>query len=378
MEANMKQTSFPMKPDGRLTVRCGADLSVEGIEAATMVVIVENGAGLRMKEETGVFSLSADSDCRVILPYGVTVTVEKVGGDASIKNLSRRLIVGKVGGDLHVQQLEGASIETVSGDCLLYGAAGSVEINRVGGDLLAEISGSLIVNNVGGDARMQVGAGAVQVTAGGDIALKFLDEKLPETRASAGGDISLLVPATASGLLEMSAGGEEISVHVGGQDYEYDAHEASLPLGEGGATLKLSAGDEIEVSDHEDEDWDFNEDMESMDQHWEDFGIEIEEKIREGLKSVSETVRAATENAARAGHMAEEKVNRAMHRLEERGINAGRKRKVVGFTFGNVDLPEPAKPAGASNEERMIVLRMLQEKKISIEEAEKLLNALDR
>ena len=39
---------------------------------------------------------------------------------------------------------------------------------------------------------------------------------------------------------------------------------------------------------------------------------------------------------------------------------------------------EAAKPAGASNEERMIVLRMLQEKKISLEEAEKLLNALDR
>ncbi len=374
----MKQTSFPMRPDGRLTVRCGADLSVEGIEAATMVVIVENGGGLRMKEETGVFSLSADSDCRVILPYGVTVTVEKAGGDASIKNLSRRLLIGKIGGDLHLQQVEGASIETVSGDCLLQQAAGSVEINRVSGDLLAELKGSLIVNNVGGDARVQAGAGAVQVNAGGDISLKFSDDKLPETKASAGGDLSLLVPATAAGLLEMNAGGEDISVHAGGQDYEYDASQASLPLGEGGATLSLSAGGDIEVTDHEDDDWDFDDDLDAMDEHWQDFGIEIEQKIREGLKSVSETVRMATENATRAGQKAEEKMQQAMRHLEERGINAGRKRKVVGFTFGDSDFQEAAKPAGASNEERMIVLRMLQEKKISLEEAEKLLNALDR
>jgi hypothetical protein len=34
--------------------------------------------------------------------------------------------------------------------------------------------------------------------------------------------------------------------------------------------------------------------------------------------------------------------------------------------------------SGMSEEERLMVLRMLQEKKITVEEAEKLLNALDK
>jgi hypothetical protein len=372
----MKQTSFPMKPDGRVTLRCGSDLSVEGIEASTMVVIVENGEGLRMKEDAGVFSLATDSDCRVILPFGVTVTIEKVGGDASIKNLSHRLVIGKVGGDLHLQQVEGASIETVSGDCILMEAVGSVEINRVGGDLMADLTGSLISSAVGGDAKVAAGAGSLRIYAGGDANLKFKENTLPESKVKAGGDLTLQVTKDAAGLLDLSAGGD-ISVHATGQDFEEETSHTSIPLGEGGATLTLSAGGDILVTDQEEKDWEFDEDLDAMDDHWDDFGIEIEQKIREGLKSVSESVRQATQQATRAGQIAEEKMNQAMRHLEERGISAGRKRKVVGFTFGDSNFNTPSKPAGASDEERMIVLRMLQEKKISVEEAEKLLNALD-
>ncbi len=373
----MKQTSFPMKPDGKLQIRCGADLSVEGIEAATMVVIVDNGEGLRMKEEAGLFNLAADSDCRVILPFGVTVTVEKAGGDASIKNLSHRLVIGRIGGDLHLHQLEGASIENVGGDCVLREAAGAVEINRVSGDMLAELTGSLIIGNIGGDARVVAGGGAVQLNAGGDISLKFSTVDLPEVKVKAGGDVDVLVPADAKGILEMISGGEDISVHAGGQDLEDESGSATLPLGEGGAKVILAAGGDISVTDRQEEDWDFDEDLSSMDDHWEDFGIQIEQSIREGLKSVTESVRKATQQAAKAGTVAEEKLSQAMRQLEERGITSGRKRKVVGFTFGDAD-DVPAKNPKASDEERMIVLRMLQEKKISVEEAEKLLNALDR
>ena len=373
----MKQTSFPMKPDGRLSVRCNADLSIEGIEASTMVVIVDNGAGLRMKEESGIFSLSADSDCRVILPYGVTVTIEKASGDVSVKNLSRRLVIGRISGDLHMETVEGASVENIGGDCVIRQAAGSVELNRIGGDLLAEVTGSIIASAVGGDARVQGATGLVQVNAGGDVALKFVEPKLPEVKAVAGGDLRVQVPASASGMLDMTSEGEDITVHAGGQDFESEDRSASLPLGEGGATIKLTAGGDLEVTDREEKKWEFDDDLDSMDEHWQNFGIELEQSLREGLKSVSETVRLATEHANRAGQMAEEKVNRAMRHLEERGVPVGRKRKVIGFSFGDSDIPAAAKPARATDEERMIVLRMLQEKKISVEEAEKLLNALD-
>lgn len=52
--------------------------------------------------------------------------------------------------------------------------------------------------------------------------------------------------------------------------------------------------------------------------------------------------------------------------------------KVYGFGFDQEQTGAPTKEKKAvSDEERMLVLRMLQEKKISVEEAEKLLQALE-
>lgn len=374
----MKQTSFPMKPDGKLTVRTGSDLSIEGIDAATMVVIVDHGDGLRMKEEGGVFHLAADSDCRVILPFGVTVTVEKVGGDASIKNLSNRLVVGKTGGDLHLQVLDGASVETVGGDCVIQEASGAVEVQRVGGDLMAEVSGSLYVGSVGGDASVIAADGKVEMMVGGDARVKFTNVNLPETKVKAGGEISMIVPEGANAHLELTSGGEDIRVSAGGQELEVENDHASLPLGEGGASVNFIAGDNIEISDRPEENWEFDEDLNATNDHWSDFGIDLEKTIKDSMKTVSESVRLAGEHANRAGQIAEEKMKQAMRHLEERGLGAGRKRKVVGFTFGDSASSAPSPAPKATDEERMLVLRMLQEKKISVEEAEKLLNALDR
>jgi len=39
----MKQTVIPMKSDARLFIKCSADLSVEGSEESTLVVIVDHG-----------------------------------------------------------------------------------------------------------------------------------------------------------------------------------------------------------------------------------------------------------------------------------------------------------------------------------------------
>ncbi len=374
----MKQTSFPMKPDGKLTVRTGSDLSIEGIEAGTMVVIVDHGEGLRMREEGGVFNLAADSDCRVILPFGVTVTVEKVGGDASIKNLANRLVVGKIGGDLHLQLFAGATVENVGGDCVIQEASGAVEVSRVGGDLLAETSGSLYAGSVGGDTRLIGESGKVLLTTGGDATLKFTNASLPEVKVNAGGEIHMFVPADANGQLELTSGGEDIQVSAGGQELEVEHRDSSLPLGAGGAVIKLTAGESIQVSDKAEENWEFDDDLDASTDHWSDFGIDIEKTIKDSLKTVSDSVRQATAHASRAGLMAEEKVNQAIRHLEERGIGAGRKRKVVGFSFGDATPAAPSQAPKATDEERMLVLRMLSDKKITVEEAEKLLNALDR
>jgi hypothetical protein len=376
----MKQTTIPMRADSKIVIRCSADLSVEGIDAVTMIVVVDQGDTLRMKEENGLFQLSANSDCRVLLPGTVTVTIEKVSGDASISNLSSRLIVGKVNGDLSIRQIGGATIESVSGDFSIHQSTGAVEIARVAGDLHADGLVSLSAGAISGDAHLVGIDGKVELSTDGDAEIKMTNPTLPEVIVKASGDIRFVVLPNAKGQLEINSGGEDISVHVGDQIADLEETQTSLPLGEGGALVELNAGGEIVVTDQDETDWDFDDESDAMENQWKDFGIEIEQKVKESLEQARETLKNSTRMMGFGGKIAQEKMEKAINRLEARGINPGRKRKIIGFTVGDTDPFRPESPAsaGPSDEERLIVLRMLQEKKISVEEAEKLLNALER
>ncbi|KAF0110095.1 MAG: Uncharacterized protein FD147_1880 [Chloroflexi bacterium] len=374
----MKQTTIPVKPDARVVIKCSEDLSVEGIDAATMIVIVEQGDTLRMKEENGIFRVVADSDCRVLLPQSMTVTVEKVGGDATLSNLKGRMVIGKIGGDLNLHHFGGASVESVGGDCMIRSAEGEVEIARIGETLTADGIQALMAGSVGADIRLKNIGGKVEVVAGDDVSIHSVISVLPQIRARAGSDICLFVPQDATGQLELVSGDEDITIHAAGQDVELEKRDFSIPLGEGGAMISLTAGGSILVTDQEKPEWDTDKEKWDMEDHWKNFGIEIEQRVKESLKYAADSVEKAVRQAEYAGKHAGRQVERAIHHLNGKGFNPGRHRKAVGFSMGTESSPVAEPKAGPSDEERMMVLRMLQEKKITVEEAEKLLNALDR
>lgn len=372
----MKQTIIPIKPDAKVTVKCGEDLSVEGTDSATLIVIADQGDSLRMKEENGKISVFSGSDCRLILPVDVTVTVERTGGDCHLSHLNCRVLVGKINGSLKMENIGGASVESVSDECWIHEASGEIEIARIGDSLTADGVQAILASSVGSEVRIKNFHGKVDVNAGDSVSLQCTEPNIPEIHAKAGSDVEIFLPLNANCQLEMVSGGEEIQVHAGGQDAELEDHEFSVLLGEGGAVVQIFAGDSIRVTDQETPNWEDNDDWDH--DRWEDFGFDIAEKVKEGLRSAGDSIEDALQKAGLASRQAGRQVNRVMSELEERGINVGRPRKVVGFAMDANKAQTASTKSGPSDEERMLVLRMLQEKKISVEEAEKLLNALER
>ena len=77
---------------------------------------------------------------------------------------------------------------------------------------------------------------------------------------------------------------------------------------------------------------------------------------------------------------AEEKLAEAIRKVEQRTQEAeGRRRKPVGWVAPPAPPPGPSKArrTPATDEERMMILRMVEQSKISVEQAEKLLAALN-
>lgn len=373
----MKQTTIPVKPESKVNVKAAEDLSIEGSQNKFLTAVVRHGDTLKIVEGNGGIEIRATSDCRLLVPDSLLVTIEKVGGDASVKQLSTHLIVGKVGADLTLQSIAGASIETVGGDFMVRDSSGPVEVARVGGDLHGQGVAGLTSLGIGGDVTLLDIRGKCVVGAGGDVDLSTTLTDLPEITAKAGGDLRLEVTPEARANLELHSGADEISVHASGQEVDWEGEELSLPLGDGGAQIRLETGGSIEVTDQHRPDEDIEDDFDNLEETWKDFGIELEDRIRESLELASETLARASQTAGQVSSKARARIDRAMQQVEEKTAKLDQKRRFVGFAIDNAQ--NPVKPkSGATDEERMLVLRMLQDKKISVEEAEKLLNALDR
>jgi DNA-binding transcriptional MerR regulator len=101
---------------------------------------------------------------------------------------------------------------------------------------------------------------------------------------------------------------------------------------------------------------------------------------------IERTMRKAQQSSERASAQAEAKMRRAQEKLERKMAAAQRKaelkakaaeRRRKGWRYEGVSSDISARDEPVSDDERLMILRMLEEKKISLEEAEKLLSAME-
>lgn len=375
---------------------------VEGGDEAIMTVLAEQSETLMISEKEGRIDIRAADDLRLLLPADLPLMVESVSGDTFITGMNGRVLIGKVSGDLVLQHLAGASIDSVGGDLSIRDITEGVEGVRVGGDLIVDGVGSVSSSAVYGDAWLKGVAGSVNLSVSGDVEVTVLTPEIPGIVISAGGDSLLILPDESRALLQLISGGE-IEIDVAGQQGEW-CEGVNLPLGDGGNIVKVNAGGDISVISS-------NANKEGLkgksDQPFEDLenlGTSLEKQIREYIIAMTGGLHWATQGAVNAGEKARQKVEKSIRRMEKEassfeteayqkkryaheGNQQGRvdydgdhvgSETVVGFTYPGALDNETRTGSLVSDEERVIVLKMLQEKKISVEEAEKLLTALEK
>jgi hypothetical protein len=195
---------------------------------------------------------------------------------------------------------------------------------------------------------------------------------------TAGADILLRLPAELDAELELSAADDEsIRLELGEAASTVTGPTYNLKLGSGSAKFKLSAGGELVVTSGAQE-WESAAEFDPANRG-EDFGFQFHgpglppdfaERIH---RRVDEATRRAGVRTERAMRRAEEKMRAAEKRSRHMHMGVS-----VGRWGAGVDRPvETPRNEPISNEERLAILRMLQEKKISREDAERLLAALE-
>jgi hypothetical protein len=346
----------------------GGDISIVGWEGNDLLMKGDED-DLRFNQTGETVSVSSGSDLSLRIPKDASVEILSIAGDASIRGVLGGIEIKEIHGDLSAREIGSLSIDTIHADFSLKGAKGNLYVRNTHGDVsIRDVDGSVTLESVSDDLALRGARGNVKANVGEDVVV-YLEPKADGVYSvTAGDDILLVLPKNANATVSMQ--GDEINVDWQGIEEDEEVTERVVVLGDGSAKINLSAGGDVRLTSQADAGDSADEfgNFAGLNFDWSGFGDRI-----------SRQVEAAT---ARATKRAEEAVRRA-ERHAERHARRGRGGLAVGRW--NWDFNSPSKPPTppeppaepVSEDERMSILKMLAEKKITAQQAEELLNALE-
>jgi hypothetical protein len=345
------------------------DLSLVGWEGDDILLKGDDDE-MQFSQNGEMVSISCEDDLSLRVPKAASIFIKKIAGDASIRSVMGGIELKEIDGDLSIRDVDSVAIDTIHSDFSLRGAKGHLSVKSTHGDVsIREVDGNVSLESVADDLALRDVRGNVSANIVGDVVLYLNPLAGNAYSVTAGDDILLVMPPKANATLTLNA--DEIDIEWKGVKND-DATNRVITLGDGSAIVMLTAGGDIRVTNQADA-GDTAEDFGNfagIGMDWSGFGERIS-------RQVEQATRRAAKQADEAARRAEE-----THRRFEEGVERRVKAKMnVGVGRWNWDLsskgvPMPPRPQ-ATDEERMAILKMLQEKKITAEDAEKLLSALE-
>lgn len=406
----MNQTTVPV--NGPLTViieSVSGDLQVAGWDRAE-VTAKTDGDDAELRVEGDIVYARAQGDLALYLPREASLQTASVGGDADVRAVAGEIRMATIGGDLQMRAVGPVVLQNVGGDLSVRGCAGGLSAESIGSDaLVRDLQGDLKIANVGSDLCLRNLNGSIHAMAGADAILYLQPSPIAKIYIQAGSDILLHLPPQTDAELSLQGGSME-SVRIdfaGAADPGSVGPVRTVKIGSGAAKISLMAGGDLIVtglSDAEEQPQvEFGGDGPGeMPPPPGGFGSNPPpggfpgDGFMGGMPDFSNFGEQFTMHfeqtfggpGRRSQERAERRVEAAMRRAEEKMRASERRANFVGMAVGRGSVgrppvpPIPPVPPAPLNEpvsdvERLAVLRMLQEKKISLEDAEKLLAALE-
>jgi hypothetical protein len=331
------------------------------------------------------------------------VDIQNVRGNLQVKK-SDRLRVSRISGNLQAREINGPlDADLVGGNALLKGVAGTVTLDQVAGNLVANnLTGGAKVSRIGGNLVLngELGTGCTyHFLADGNAVLRLSEDASAHLTLSARGQLlsSLkLVDQELEGKRltgTLGDGGAEIVVEargnvlLGGDRGVAGAglgEEISRQVEEGLRAIDLEAigrqvSEEMEAALSR-----LRVKLESAD--WERIGLQAQQAVEQAMERMQRDMDRVAEKAARQQAWLARQAERETRRQErwERKLQKAAQGRQPAAQAGAAAWQEEGAPASAGvepgpdlEEERLSILRMVEQGQITPEEAEMLLDALE-
>ena len=401
-----------------ITLNVSGNLSVKGWDKLELVAKSPSPDDLVLDVQDDSITIDCPSNCSLRVPYGSVFQEGNISGDATFKSLESEITISKVSGNLSLRSIESVIIGSVHGNLVAKNIDGSISLEKCQGNVsVRDIQGDLMIaESIAGNLTLKEIDGSAKAEARGNVSVELDPPPESSYDFQAKGNLSCRLPVDASVKLKIIRG-SRVSVKIPGVEAPSPIETPfEMILGEGDANLTLAASGNVSLASRP-ADWDMGEfeveigddfdlmaetlneqistqieaQMEMMEeelQHQLDtlsFSLEKTALSADQAERIAERAREASE---RANRRAQEKIRRAQEKMQ-RKLEAAQRRaerkaraaeRAARDRRRRPEAPErPVTPRSepVSDEERLMILQMLEQGKVTPEEAEQLLAALE-
>ena len=358
-----------------LIAQVGDELSLRSLQGQVHVEAAPDDVSIKHCGQVTIGRVQGDLSAQEVQ----RLEVSAVDDDASVRSV-QELILGAVGDDLSVSQAGRVTVKSVGGDVALTNIQGNVEIDSITKDFAAtNVGGALRVNTVGSDAVIRGRA-----MPGQQIHVRAWDS----------------VTLVLNGLVTL----HRLEGHGAWSalpDWDEIRRQAPNPAQEGGSEVLVAAGDRVTAASYDFNASELTENLNQLGAQLSSLGQTIADQVRSSLaaadfEGIGRQIKDAMADIdwsglkknVRAAERAQQQAERVARQAERRhGF-----RPEVNVTMHPPTPPTPPRPPtpspvtpaaqadrpsnGNTSQERLLVLQMIQQGKITPEQGEMLLDAL--
>jgi hypothetical protein len=417
----MEKRSIKTGDNPQVSLTARGDLTLKGWEDLEITVKSERSSGLVLDQQGDNIAIQSDGHCTVRVPYGARIQIENIVGHATIKSLEGDLSINRIAGHLTLRSVGHTTLGEVDGHLAAKNIAGKLEVGIIEGNAsVSDVQGDfVVVKSIEGNLSLNDLDGNGSARVEGNITLNLDPAPDASYQFTAEGNIFCRIPEDASVKVNIPDA-SSLSIKIPEVELPTPIKAPySFGMGDQDADLTLSAEGNVAIGVlppdwvMEDLDVEISEDLDRMadaisEQVTQQISAQVEmleQQIEAQLAnfpmmvgvaglSAEEAERLdqrAREASERAAARAQEKIQRAQERLERKLESArrraemkaraaeraarDRRRRPESYEWS----PPKAEPVSqpVSDDERLMVLQMLEQQLITPEQAEQLLAALE-
>jgi len=366
-------------------------LRLKGWDRPQVRVDMELEDTLEMNSDGNTVKISCQSGCLLRVPNDSTIEINSISNDLVIKSINGPISVKQVNGQISVKSIGSFNAIDAHGNFNAKHIEGNLQCERISGNAsVQDVDGDVVLKTVHGNLTFSGPSANLEANAYGKVTLELEPELEGIYNISTKGSINYRVQPFTNATISMVTKGGKIRLNLPDNKEAITSETHEFVIGEGDSKVALEAAGNIEISGskgtHFESEFVFD-DFSDFSSLADDISQIVTVQIEDQMESISQHISDLTNNLSNIDIQTSEKNRR---KLESERRNLERK-------LANIERKVQHKARGAerriehkmryrrrktasdpvSDEERQMVLEMLQAQQIDVAEAEVLLAALE-